>query len=369
MARVLSRRTLLGSLALGAACAAAGLVGCSDGDGGAVSAEPAATSPLAGKLGGKLVLRTSCSETLVNAAVSAFTEETGVAVRIVSSSDGELLSWYGGDSAEGAGSPLEPAPDVVWGADPSWYAGSEALLEEYISGENAAMREGCRSVGGRITPVTRDVAVIAVGEGAGDGAEVTGYEALLDERVVGSVAMEDPSTSARGLAHLAGIVSGLSGQSADAPWEYARDLLAGGALVSARDVLDAPEREERAVALTSEQRLMQARLLESPAPDSVYPREGSCVTCECTAIVAGCANLRQARAWIDFVTGKACQERLAAEAFARPSRSDVAEPDGLPDVEDPTVPDRAGLLASWARVLDGTWEPSEVAPEEAASAR
>ena len=114
---------------------------------------------------------------------------------------------------------------------------------------------------------------------------------------------------------------------------------------------------------------MQARLLESPAPDSVYPREGSCVTCECTAIVAGCANLRQARAWIDFVTGKACQERLAAEAFARPARSDVAEPDGLPDVEDPTVPDRAGLIASWARVLDGTWEPSEVAPEEAASAR
>lgn len=369
MARVLSRRTLLGSAALGAACAAAGLAGCSDGDDGAASADPAATNPLAGKLGGKLVLRTSCSETLVNAVVPAFTEETGVAVRIVSCPDAELLSWYGDGAAESAGDPTEPAPDVVWGADPSWYAGSEGRLEEYISGENGSMREGCRSVGGRITPVTRDVAVMAVGESAAEGPEVTGYETLLDERVIGSVAMEDPSTSARGLAHLAGIVSGLSTRGADAPWEYVRELLAGGALVSAKDVLDAPGREERAVALTSEQRLMQAHLLEPPAPESVYPVEGACVTCGCTAIVSGCANLRQARAWVDFVTGRACQERLAAEALARPARSDVAEPEGLPDADDPIVPDRAGLLVTWSRVLDGTWEPSEVAPEDAANAQ
>ena len=247
MARALTRRTLLGAAALGAACAAVGLAGCAGGD-GAVSSEPAATNPLAGKLGGKLVLRTSCSETLVNA-------------------------------------------------------------------------------------------------------------------------VEDPSASARALAHLAGIVSGLSARGADAPWEYVRELLAGGALVSDKDALDAPGREERAVALTSEQRLMQARLLEPPAPESVYPVEGACVTCGCTAIAAGCSNLRQARAWVDFVTGKACQERLAAEALARPARSDVAEPEGLPDADDPIVPDRAGLLATWARVLDGTWEPSEVAPEDAANAR
>ena len=199
--------------------------------------------------------------------------------------------------------------------------------------------------------------------------DVVLYGEPLDERVIGSVAMEDPSTSARGLAHLAGIVSGLSTRGADAPWEYVRELLAGGALVSAKDVLDAPGREERAVALTSEQRLMQAHLLEPPAPESVYPVEGACVTCGCTAIVSGCANLRQARAWVDFVTGRACQERLAAEALARPARSDVAEPEGLPDADDPIVPDRAGLLVTWSRVLDGTWEPSEVAPEDAANAQ
>lgn len=358
MAHALTRRALLGTAALGAACAAAGLSGCAAGDDGAVSSEPAATNPLAGKLGGKLVLRTSCPEALINAALPAFMEKTGVAVRIVPCADAELLSWYGSGSAEGTGDPLEPAPDVVWGADPSWYVGSEGRLEEYISGENGVMREGCRSVGGRITPVTRDVAVIAVDEGAAGDLDVTGYEALLDERAAGLVAMEDPSASARGLAHLAGVVSGLSVRGADAPRECVGGLLAGGALVLREDALDVLGREERAVALTSEQRAMQALLLEPPAPEPVYPAEGPCVTCVCTAIVAGCANLRQARAWVDFVTGRECQERLAADALARPARSDVADPEGLPDVGDPVVPDRAALLATWASVLDGTWSPS-----------
>lgn len=357
MARALTRRTLLGAAALCAAGAAAGLGGCSGGD-ELVSSEPAATNPLAGKLGGKLVLRTSCPEALINAALPAFMEATGVAVRIVPCTDAELLSWYGNGSAEDAGDPLEPAPDVVWGADPSWYAGSEGRLEEYISGENGAMREGCRSVGGRITPVTRDVAVIAVDEDAAGDLDVTGYEVLLDERATGHVAMEDPSMSARGLAHLAGVVSALSARGADAPWEYVRGLLAGGALVVREDALGVLGREERAVALTSEQRVMQALLLEPPAPEPVYPAEGACATCVCTAIVAGCANLRQARAWVDFVTGRECQERLAADALARPARSDVADPEGLPDAGDPVVPDRAALLATWASVLDGTWSPS-----------
>lgn len=357
MARALTRRALIGAVALGAACAAAGLPGCSGGDVGAGS-EPSASSPLAGRLGGRLVLRTTCPELLVNAVVPAFMEETGASVRIVPCGAAELLAWQDGGAPEGEAVP-DLAPDVVWGADPSWYEGSEGRLEEYISGENDAMREGCRCAGGRVTPVTRDVAVIAVGEGAQEGTEVAGYESLLVEPIPGMVALEDPSLSERGLAHLAGISAGLSDRGADAPWECARALLRGGAAVVSSDPLDPAATGGRALTLSSEQRVMQARLLGQHAPEPVYPVEGALVTCSCTAIVAGCPNLRQARAWVDFVTGRRCQELVAAEALARPARADVPDPDGLPDVGDPVVPDRQALLATWASVLDGTWEPGE----------
>ena len=391
----------------GALSCAALLAGCDkhdEGSGG--SAESAATNPMEGKLGGKLIVRTSCSEALINAVVPAFTEETGVSVRVIEAPVSELFSWYGSDAASGA-DVLEPAADVVWGGDPSWYVGFEGLLDEYISGENNAMREDCRSVDGCITPVTREVAVIAMGAESfeGDGfPEVTGYESLLDERLAEHVVMEDPVASECGLAHLAGIEAELGAaeavagagadeqdddadtgdsageqddESADvqgderdyagraldenAPWRYVSDLLAAGASVMTGDEVRLAMADDSCVALTSEQLVLCGLADGSLSLEPVYPRRGAFVTCGCTAIVLGCEHLAQAQAWIDFVTSQRCQQALVAEARTRSVRADVADSDGLPEVGEAVVPEREALLAMWPQVRDGTWEPASAA--------
>ena len=348
---VVTRRELL---AAGTAAAVTlTLLGC-DGGGGdeAVQSEPAATNPSEGKLGGKLVLRTCCREELVNAVVPAFMEKTGVTVRLVESGARDLLSWHGSGGANAGAGALDPVPDVVWGADQSWYAGSEDLLAEYISGENDAMREGCRNAGGRITPLTREVTTLLV-RGDRDDLGVTGYASLLDEGVATRVALEDPTVSEVGLAHLAGIVSELGELGEEVPQEFLAALLDGGALVTERGAALAELEDGAAdVTLVDEGCLVRDLLVDPAALDVVYPEEGPLVTCGCTAIVAGCEHLSQAQAWIDFVTGAECQQLISTEAVARPARADVADPEGFPEVGDPAVPAREALLEVWSQVRE-----------------
>lgn len=434
MAGLATRRSFLraGALAAGALCLAA--AGCDGGDED-VPAEPAPVNPAEGMLGGKLVLYTSCSESLVNAVVSAFMESLGVAVSVVRGSTAELLARVADEAASG-----RLAADVVWGGDASWYAGdaTAGLLEEYVSAENGAMREGCGCVDGRCTPVTREVGVIAVaaafltsstdeaaeggeaGEGdvAGEGdategdvsegaadasslpVQVTGYRTLASLGAAGgAVALESPETSDAGLAFITGVdvclsraeaaadegasadsgsaesaaaldsadnapVADLTTYDPDAPWEYLEGLLGSLEVVSADEVgdgeaaLDAVLLDGAGAALAFEQESVVAAR-ECGGVEVVYPEEGLTVTCGCTAVVGGCENLVQARAWVDFVTGQECQQLIVTEALGRPVRADVSDPEGLPEVGEVTAVDRERLVSTWAAVVDGSWVPSE----------
>lgn len=454
---LVTRRDALrsGALVTGALVAGAlagGLSGCDGGDEN-VPAEPVSVNPSEGKLGGKLVLYTSCSESLVNAVVPAFMEELGVSVSVVRGTTGELTSRVAEDAAAG-----RRVADVLWGGNASWYAGmgEAGLLEKHVSAGNGSMRAGCGCAGGTCTPVTREVVVIALGPEQGDkGAEVdaesgavasgddasavadaeavagqdgtdamaegddadseasddadladvvraTGYRSLVETGVPGGVALEAPETSDAGLAFAAsvdvllsradadegdegagaeGVDSDGSGASAsdpaedapaadlvtsdpNAPWEYLRELLGVATVVSEDEAgdgeaaLGAVLLGDAGAAIAFEQACL-ASAREGHDLEVVYPEEGLAVTRGCTAVVEGCENLEQARAWVDFVTGQACQQLIASEALGRPVRGDVGDPEGLPEVGEVVEVDRDRLVATWAAVADGSWEPTE----------
>ncbi len=421
-ASLLTRRAALGAaLACAGACC---LAACSGGDEG-VTTEPAPTNPSEDKLGGKLVLYTSCTESLINAVVPAFMEDSGVAVRVVRGTIGELLSRLGEELAAG-----EPVADVLWGGDASWYVsdsgekggaaagesgGSAAgLFQSYVSAENAAAREGCGNVAGIATPVTREVTVIAVGDSTGAGAassvgdgaatdagaatsdsgsdshvvaessSVAGavstegagstegsdaafvpasYVDLVDPRLGGPVALERPEDSAVALAHVAAIEAGLGTEGADAPWAFARELLAVAQEASGDELGDGEAAlssvlEGDAVAALSSEQACAALAAEGLGVSVVYPAEGAFVACGCTAVVRDCAHLAQARAWVDFVCGEGCQRILSEQACSRPVREGVGDPAGLPEVGAPREVARESLLATWEGVRDGSWQPT-----------
>lgn len=423
-APLLTRRAALGvAIACAGSCC---LTACSGGDED-VTTEPAPTDPSEGKLGGKLVLYTSCTESLINAVVPAFMEDSGVAVRVVRGTTGELLGRLGEELFAG-----EPVADVLWGGDASWYVtgsgekggaaaeesgGADAgLFQSYVSAENAAAREGCGNVAGIATPVTREVAVIAVGDAAGAAAEPpmnggaeagageatpdsgsesgstsesgsdsssetgqndiafvpAGYADLLDPRFGGPVAFERAEDSAVALAHVAAIEAGLGAEGADAPWSYVTNLIAVAQEVSGDELGDGEAAlnsvlEGDATAALSSEQACEALAAEGLGVSAVYPVEGAFVSCGCTAVVRDCAHLAQARAWVDFVCGEGCQRILSEQACSRPVREGVGDPTGLPEIGALRDVSRESLLAAWASVRDGSWQPTSATESIAAN--
>lgn len=350
----LTRRALLAggaALVAGGVGVAAGVVSCTRGAAD-VPAEPSAVSDDsaadAGKLGGKLVLYTSCPEDTVNAAVARFSQDAGVTVSVVQGTEREVFDRLAAEAELG-----EPVADVVWGGDASWYAVAEG-------GEKPA-------------EVTREVGVFAVASALKTAP--AGYADLVGAPFAGRVALCDPAGCEAGWLHLAGMLSSAGGVSAggeldsDVAWQFVADLVAAGAVVcdSETDALQMVLDGDADVALVSEQcARQQAR--RTGELDVVWPEEGMASVAACVGVVSGCRNEAQATAFVDFLVGHDGQQVLA-DALARPAAEDVsvAVGDGVPSSDDldtdgvaaPTLPEeREALLATWASVQAGEWAPA-----------
>lgn len=378
----ISRRAFVAAGAASAAVAggvAFGVSRCSRSEAD-VPAEPAAgDSADSTKRGGKLMLYTSCEDSLVNAVVPAFMQETSIVVEVVQMGDAELAAAVADEVASGS-----VAADVAWGGDASWYAAGAERYERYISAQNSGVREECRNTDGFVTSVTREVCVILVNKEQVKKLklEIEGYEDLLDEKLAGLVAVADPHVDAAGLSAVAAVLAAGAGAAAgetatvsvekdvvvggegvaeesateggdaaegeaaaegddatgdDAATDAARgrELLAGiiaqtgGTLyATSEDAAEAVLSGEAVAGLVYEQAAWEMAELTDEV-EVVYPSEGCFVALSCSAIVRGSTNNEQARAWIDFVAGETCQKAAAEKTFARSVRDGVSLREGM----------------------------------------
>lgn len=351
----LSRRTVVvggAALVVAGVGVAAGVASCTRGAAD-VPVEPTASgddAEGASKLGGKLVLYSSCSQSLINAAVARFSQDTGVTVNVVRGTEAELATRMAADAANG-----EPAADIVWGGDVAWLS---VGVEKPVKAE-------------------REVAALAVSPELKDAPET--YSDLLEADLAGRVALCDPATCEAGWLHLVGALAAGGALGSDVAWQFVADLLAVGAVVCASEdealqmVLDGGVD----VALVSEQQARhQAR--RTGEMGVAWPGGGLATATGCAAKVYGCRNASQADAFLDFLSGHDGQQVLA-DALARPVADGVSASgeDGMPSDDDleadgiaaPTdAEQRASLLATWESVRAGTWAPAEATDTEAETA-
>ena len=359
----MTRRTLVAggaALVVAGAGVAFGVSRCTRGAAD-VPAEPAAGSDATGtgsdgKLGGKLVLYSSCPTETINAAVARFSQDAGVAVSVVSGTESELATRVSSEAALGG-----PAADVLWGGGDEWYAsGVEKPVE-----------------------VGREVTAFAAAPELK--AAPTSYDDLLAASLAGRVALCDPTACEAGWLHLVGMLSAAGGASSgsalgsDVAWQFVSDLLASGAAVcpSEDEALQMVLDGDTDVALVSEQFAhQQAR--RTGGLDIAWPQRGIAVGVTCAAELSGCRNASQAEAFLDFLGGHDGQQVLAY-ALVRPVAEGVGVSggEGVPDddkletngVSAPTdAEERESLLATWTAVAAGTWAPAgvgEAAAEDA----
>lgn len=337
----LTRRQAVAAGVVAAAGVAAGVaVGVNLLAGGdeTVPAEPVgADESSKSKLGGKLTMYTCCDETLINAFVPAFMQETDVVVDVIQKTAAEMRDQVAQEVGGG-----RPVADVVWGGDDSWYAAGASVFEKYLPAEADKVRDDCRNQSGYATPLSRDVSVIVVNKALVEelGLEVEGYESLLSEKLAGRLAMADPETDAAAKAareavraagdllpayvttsedgivtpggepFLAAVWAQVGGNMRATSADVLEDVLAGGAVAG----------------LVYEEPAVAAAQLTGDV-EVVYPKEGCLVVPSCCAIAKGADNLEQARAWMDYACGEAGQKGAAAKVTLRSVRDGIGAKD------------------------------------------
>lgn len=270
-----------------------------------------------GLLGGTLTMYTSNSETLVNNLIPAFEEKTGVTVDLIQAGTGELTKKLQSEAAN-------PIADVMWGGELTREL-YEELFQEYVAADNDDLIEAYRNEYGLTTHYCLDGSVLILNKGLTEGMDIKGYADLLNPDLAGKIATADPANSSSAFHHLTQMLLDMGGYESEGAWDYVRQLFTlveGKIASSSSNVYKTVADGEMAVGLSYEDPCVQL-VKDGADVEVVYPAEGTVFLPANTGIVKNCANLDQARAWIDFIVSQEAQNIIATKTTARPVRTDV----------------------------------------------
>ncbi len=264
----------------------------------------------------------------INPIVAEFEERTGTAVYVQTGGTGELLNR----AEEGQ----EPLCDIFWGGSLSTTMPRRALFEPYISENEDEMRDEFHNIEGNMTRFTDIPSVIMVNTNLIGDTRIEGYEDLLKPELKGKIAMCSPTTSSSAYEHLINMLYAMGNGEPEKGWDYVErfcENLDGVLLKSSSEVYRGVAEGRFAAGLTFEEG--GARFLKEKGPVRlVYMKEGVISTPDVVCIVRGARHREEAKAFVDFVTGRDAQAVIAASLSRRSVRKDVKEPAGLPPKEE-----------------------------------
>ncbi len=260
----------------------------------------------------------------INSIVSEFEYQTGIPVYVQRGGTGQLLSKM--EKGE------EPGCDIFWGGSLPTALSKEELFEPYISKNEPMFREEFKNVQGNMTRFTDMPSVIMVNTNLIGDIEIRGYEDLLQPELKGRIAMCDPAASSSAYEHLANMLCAMGKDDGSQGWDYVRSFcenLDGVLLKSSAQVYEGVAKGNFAVGLTFEE--VGARCVSEGAPvELIYMEEGVISRPDVVCIAKGTDKLKEAREFVDFVTGRDAQLIIANKLGRRSVRRDVEGPDHLP---------------------------------------
>jgi len=261
----------------------------------------------------------------INPIVSEFEEQTEIKVEVCTGGTGELLK-----RAEDG---KEPLCDIFWGGSLSTTMPKSYLFEPYISDNEPMIREEYKNREGNMTRFTDIPSILMVNTNLAGDVSVEGYEDLLKEELAGKIAMCDPSVSSSAYEHLINMLYAMGEGKPEEGWDYVDKFcssLKGTLLNSSQEVYQGVAEGRFTVGLTFEEGA--SHYIKDGYPVKVvYMKEGVISKPDVVCIVKGTRHQEEARRFVDFVTGKAAQTVISASLGRRSVRTDVDEPEYLPD--------------------------------------
>jgi len=263
----------------------------------------------------RLVLYSSNDDTVNKMVADAFTKASGIAVDVVSTGSGVLFRRIVSESAR-------PQADVVWGTSASLLKDNAKYLEAYAARDREAVPAQYRDPANlwigtnlQVLTISQNTKQIPAGTGPKSWAD------LLDPKWKGKIAYTDPANSGSAYVTATFLVSLWGG--GDAGWSKVRDLLANARVLNRSTlVFEGNGTGEYPLGISLE--YAGHLWAHNGAPlEVIYPADGTVALAEGVGIVKGGPNPEAARAFVEFVTGRAIQEELLRTTFRRPARQDI----------------------------------------------
>ena len=232
-----------------------------------------------------------------------------------------------------------PQGDVLIGGSYSIYAGLTDYLQPYTSPVLAECLPSYCGETDMYTPMQINVNTIIVNNQmvADLGVTVDGWESLTNEALKGNISYVDPSASSSAREQVLNMLAAMAeknGNSMDDNWEFVKTYfinLDKKMHSSSSKVPQAVANGEYAVGITNEELVLQL-MRDGVDVSPVYAKEGITLRNSFMGIIKDCANVDNAKAFVDFIISHDVQQALADECLMRSVRPDVSFTglDGVP---------------------------------------
>lgn len=293
----------------------------------------------------------------INPIVAEFEARTGIPVQVYSDGTGTLLKMVQEQQ--------EPLCDIVWGGSLSIVLPQKELFQDYISINEPMISEDFKNQEGNLTRFTDVPSVLMVNLNLIGDIPIEGYEDLLRPELKGRIAMCDPAVSSSAQEHLINMLYAMGGGDPDAGWDYVKrfcENLDGQLLKGSAEVYQGVAEGRFAVGLTFEQGAVNYVATGYPVK-IVYMKEGVLSTPDVVGIAQNAPHPQEAKAFVDFVTGRDAQTVMASSLGRRSVRVDVKEPAYLADKRDLKMiyDDKEVVIqqkALWVNLFDSIFQNS-----------
>lgn len=273
-----------------------------------------------------LVVYTARSESLNNAVIENFENDTGIKVEVVTGGTGEVLKRVQSEAAN-------PQGDICWAADEAMLKDYADYFEPYVSPEDANMLDGYKNTTGYASPAFCDPTVFIVNTDLAGDIKIDGFADLLDPALKGKIAAGDPVNSSSAFQCLiAGLYDiGEGDPMSDKAWEWVKGLIAnldGVSLNSSSQVYKGVAEGEYIVGLTWEDPAA-AYVRDGVSVKVVFPEEGALMSGQCVSIIKGAPHMDNAKKFVDYMLSESCQSYVGQNLTVRPLRANASLNDSL----------------------------------------
>lgn len=279
--------------------------------------------------GGKLIIYSPLTESMIDSMLTMFEEDTGI--------DAECLAMGTGDALKRIQTEAGNAQaDVLWSGTIGTVKNNSEHFADYVCVNEDAFYDEYKNTEGNLTRFDTVPSVIMVNTDLIGDIKIEGYADLLNPELKGKIAFADPAASSSSFEHLVNMLYAMGDGNPENGWDYIRQFcqqldgkLLGGSSAVYKGVADG----EYTVGLTFEQG--SAQYVGAGAPvKTVYMKEGVIFRGDGAYIIKGCPNEKNAQIFLDWLTSKEVQEYMNNTQYRRTIRKDVASGEAMVPMED-----------------------------------